>query len=95
MDGSDDDLIRQFRQGQRSDAFGVLVRRYQDRLYRTIYRLSDDTAEAEDLVQESFLTAYQKLHDYRGGGFYMWLYRIGIRTALERWREKWKPSSLE
>src|SRR5262249_849580 len=42
-------------------AFGELVRRHQDRLYNTVYRLVDNAEDALDVVQEAFLNAYQSL----------------------------------
>jgi RNA polymerase sigma-70 factor, ECF subfamily len=63
-------------------AFDVLVSKYQRRLMRLVSRLVHDPAEAEDVVQETFIKAYQALRHFRGdAAFYTWLYRIGINTA--------------
>lgn len=63
-------------------AFDVLVSKYQRRLMRLVSRLVHDTAEAEDVVQETFIKAYRALRYFRGdAAFYTWLYRIGINTA--------------
>jgi len=63
-------------------AFDVLVSKYQRRLMRLVSRLVHDTAEAEDVVQETFIKAYRALRHFRGdAAFYTWLYRIGINTA--------------
>jgi len=48
-------------------SFGALVRRYQDRLYNTVYRLVDNAEDAQDVVQEAFLNAYQSLDSFKGG----------------------------
>ena len=49
---------------------------------RLVSRLVHDQAEAEDVVQESFIKAYRALVNFRGdAAFYTWLYRIGINTA--------------
>ena len=45
-------------------AFGELVRRYQDRLYNTVYRLLDNADDAQDVVQDAFLNAYQSLDGF-------------------------------
>ncbi len=49
---------------------------------RLVSRLVHDQAEAEDVVQESFIKAYRALANFRGeSAFYTWLYRIGVNTA--------------
>lgn len=49
---------------------------------RLVSRLVHDPAEAEDVVQETFIKAYRALHHFRGdSAFYTWLYRIGVNTA--------------
>ena len=64
-------------------AFGQLVRRYQDRLYNTVYRLVDNAEDAQDVVQEAFLNAYQSLDSFKGDSlFFTWLYRIAVNTAI-------------
>jgi len=82
--------------GGRPDAFGDVVKRYQDRIFNTIYRLLGDYQEAGDLTQQAFLKAYLSLNQFRGGStFYTWLYRIGVNTALdERKRRSRTPQVL-
>lgn len=64
------------------EAFGLLVSKYQRKLLRLVMRLVRDPAEAEDVVQESFIKAYRALPNFRGdSAFYTWLYRIGVNTA--------------
>jgi RNA polymerase sigma-70 factor (ECF subfamily) len=64
-------------------AFGVLVRRHQDRLYQTAYRLLGNAADAQDVVQDAFLNAYQSLHQFQGNArFFTWLYRIAVNSAI-------------
>ncbi len=63
-------------------AFDLLVSKYQRRLMRLVSRLVHDPAEAEDVVQETFIKAYRALRHFRGdSAFYTWLYRIGVNTA--------------
>jgi RNA polymerase sigma-70 factor (ECF subfamily) len=72
-----------------TDAFGVLVRRYQDRLYNTIYRLVDNAEDALDVVQEAFLNAYQSLENFKGDSlFFTWLYRIAVNAAISHKRKQ-------
>ncbi|GGY30986.1 RNA polymerase sigma factor [Pseudoduganella albidiflava] len=60
----------------------MLVSKYQRRLMRLVSRIVHDPAEAEDVVQESFIKAFRGLRHFRGdSAFYTWLYRIGINTA--------------
>jgi RNA polymerase sigma-70 factor (ECF subfamily) len=71
------------------DAFGALVRRYQDRLYRTAFRLVGNAEDARDVVQEAFLHAYQALDGFKGDArFFTWLYRIAVNTAISLKRKK-------
>jgi RNA polymerase sigma-70 factor (ECF subfamily) len=90
MTGSPDDnrLIAECRAGK-TEAFGVLVRRYQDRLYPTLFRLAGSAEDALDLLQEAFLRAYQKLGYFNGeSSFYTWIYRIAINLALSELRKR-------
>ena len=74
-------LVERVRAGDKR-AFDVLVSKYQRRLMRLVSRLVHDTAEAEDVVQETFIKAYRALRYFRGdAAFYTRLYRIGINTA--------------
>jgi RNA polymerase sigma-70 factor (ECF subfamily) len=67
----------------------LLVAKYQRRLMRLLSRIVHDPAEAEDVVQETFIKAYRALRHFRGdSAFYTWLYRIGINTAKNFWRRR-------
>jgi RNA polymerase sigma-70 factor (ECF subfamily) len=80
--GDENRLIKECLQGQTA-AFGELVRRYQDRLYNTVYRLLHHAEDARDVVQEAFLNAYQSLSTFKGDSrFFTWLYRIAFNTAV-------------
>ncbi len=81
-------LIQAVRSGQ-TDAFGVLVRRYQDRLYPTLLRLTGSPDDALDLLQEAFLRSYEKLDRFQGSSsFYTWVYRIAVNLALSDRRKR-------
>lgn len=74
-------LVERVRKGDKR-AFDLLVEKYQRRLTRLVSRIVHDPAEAEDVVQETFIKAYRALRHFRGdSAFYTWLYRIGINTA--------------
>ena len=84
MIGRDDDrdLVASVRRGD-TEAYGVLVRRYQDRLYPTLLRLTGSHEDACDLLQETFLKAYLKLDRFQGeSSFFTWIYRIGVNLTL-------------
>jgi len=70
-------------------SFGELVTRYEGRLYNAAYRLLDNGEDARDVVQDSFLHAYQSLHSFRGDSqFYTWIYRIVVNTAISLKRKQ-------
>jgi RNA polymerase sigma-70 factor (ECF subfamily) len=81
-------LIASCRAG-RTEAFGVLVQRYQDRLYPTMLRLTGSADDALDLLQDAFLRAFEKLDRFQGeSSFYTWVYRIAVNLALSGRRRR-------
>jgi len=59
------------------------VKRYQERIYATIYHMTANHEDANDLAQESFIKAYQALKSFRGGSsFYTWIYRIAVNKTI-------------
>ncbi len=88
MSADDQRLIQECLEG-RTEAFGVLLCRYQDRLYNTIFRLLNNAEDARDVVQEAFLHAFQALDTFKGDAlFFTWLYRIAINTAFSLKRKQ-------
>ncbi len=90
MTPSDDDhsLIEASRSG-RTEAFGILVQRYQDRLYPTMLRLTGGAEDALDLLQDAFLRTFEKLDKFQGdSSFYTWVYRIAVNLALSDKRRR-------
>jgi RNA polymerase sigma-70 factor (ECF subfamily) len=76
------DLIRRARTGD-LEAYDDLVKRYQERIYATIYHMTSNHEDASDLAQESFIKAYQALKSFKGGSsFYTWLYRIAVNKTI-------------
>ncbi len=76
-------------------AFGELVHRYQDRLFNTVYRLLDNAEDAHDVVQETFLNAYQSLDSFKGQAqFFTWLYRIAVNAAINLRRKQRSTRSI-
>lgn len=77
----DQQLVEQVQRGDKR-AFDLLVIKYQRRLARLLSRFIRDSAEVEDITQETFIKAYRALPSFRGdSAFYTWLYRIGVNTA--------------
>jgi RNA polymerase sigma-70 factor (ECF subfamily) len=68
-------------------AFEQVVAEYADRLYGVALRITGSSPDAEDAVQEAFLSAYRSLRDFRGeANPHTWLYRITVNAALQRVR---------
>jgi RNA polymerase sigma-70 factor (ECF subfamily) len=77
--------------GGDGSAFGAIVERHQDRLFNTVYRLVGSAEDARDLVQETFVKAYENLEGFRSSSsLYTWLFRIAVNTSLShRRKRKW------
>ena len=76
------DLVKQARKGDFT-AYDELVKRYQQRIYATIYHMTANHEDANDLAQESFIKAFQALPSFKGGStFYTWLYRIAVNKTI-------------
>jgi len=92
---TDQQLITQTLDGQTA-AFGVLVRKYQNRLFNSMVHLLRNQSDAEDVVQDAFLLALRKLDSFQGNSqFYTWLFRIARNTAISKLRRKKPTVSLE
>lgn len=88
MEPSDADLVRSALAGE-ADAFGLVVRRHQSRLFQLARRHLRDESEAADLVQDIFLKAWHNLAAWRGDApFEHWLLRIGVRTCYDHLRSR-------
>ncbi len=83
---SDEDLMRRAQQEDRA-AFTMLMRRYEHPLFNYLARMIGSRADAEDLVQESFLRVHRHRDRYRvGRPFRPWLYRIATNLAKDHMR---------
>ena len=70
------------------DAFNGLVLFYQDIAYNVAYRIMGEHGSAGDASQEAFISAYQKLDQYRGGSFKAWLLRIVTNACYDELRRR-------
>src|SRR2546425_4793655 len=76
------ELVKRARQGELA-AYDELVRRYQERIYATIYHMTSNHEDANDLAQEAFVKAFQALKSFKGGSsFYTWVYRIAVNKTI-------------
>jgi len=76
-------------QGGDLGAFERLVERYERRLFRLAERITGNSEDAEDVLQEAFLKAYSKLAQFqRNSRFYTWIVRITVNEALMRLRKQ-------
>ncbi len=79
------ELIERCRGGDR-DAFSELFERYKNLVYRTAYLMLDDADEADEILQEVFLSLFRSLETYQPdkGAFSTWLHRVTINRCLNR-----------
>ena len=71
------------------EAYRVLVERHSQYVYRLAYRMTGNKEDAEEVVQEAFLRAYQKLQQFAGNAnFATWVYRIAANYAIDRLRQR-------
>ncbi len=76
------ELVRRARKGDLS-AYDQLVRRYQERIYATVYHMTSNHEDANDLAQEAFIKGFHALKSFKGGSsFYTWVYRIAINKTI-------------
>jgi RNA polymerase sigma-70 factor (ECF subfamily) len=76
------DLVRRAQLGDLA-AYDELVKRYQERIYATIYHMTSNHEDANDLAQDAFIKAFQALKSFKGGSsFYTWLYRIAVNKTI-------------
>jgi RNA polymerase sigma factor, sigma-70 family len=75
-------LVDRARRGDLA-AYDELVQRYQQRVYATVYHMTSNHEDANDLAQEAFIKAYQALKSFKGGSsFYTWVYRIAVNKTI-------------
>ena len=94
-DNSDESIIARVRAGDTA-AYEIIMRRYNQRLYRVARAILRDSGEAEDVMQETYVRAYQHLHQFAGeSAFSVWLTRIAVNEALRRLRQRKRISQLD
>jgi RNA polymerase sigma-70 factor, ECF subfamily len=83
-DGEEDRLVERLKRRDEA-AFNELILLYQGRIYRLVFRMLGDAAEAEDLAQEVFITVFKSIDGFRGESkLSTWLYRVATNHCKNR-----------
>src|SRR5882757_741673 len=78
----DQQLVKRAQDGQ-MEAYDELIRRYQERIYATIYHMTANHEDANDLAQETFIKGFQAIKSFKGdSSFYTWVYRIAVNKTI-------------
>jgi RNA polymerase sigma factor (sigma-70 family) len=87
-------LVGRARRGDLA-AYDELVRRYQERIYATVYHMTSNHEDANDLAQEAFIKAFQALKSFKGGSsFYTWVYRIAVNKTINFLKQRRNRSHM-
>lgn len=87
-------LVNRARQGD-TRAFAELVKRYEAKIFRLAQHITQNREDAEDVLQETFLKAYEHLDQFQGNSkFYTWIVRIGVNQALMKLRRRKTDKSV-
>jgi RNA polymerase sigma factor (sigma-70 family) len=91
---SEKELVARARRGE-MEAYDGLVRRYRERIYATLYHMTSNHEDANDLTQESFIKAFQALKSFKGGSsFYTWIYRIAVNKTINFLKQRKNRASM-
>jgi RNA polymerase sigma-70 factor, ECF subfamily len=92
---TDQEIVERVKAGDTA-LYEIIVRRYNRRLYRVARAILRDDAEAEDVMQDAYVRAYQHLHQFAGRSpFSAWLTRIAVNAALGRLHLRKRNSQLD
>lgn len=88
------ELVRRARKGDLG-AYDQLVQRYQERIYATVYHMTSNHEDANDLAQEAFIKGFQALKSFKGGSsFYTWVYRIAVNKTINFLKQRKNRSQM-
>jgi len=88
-------LVADAKAGDRK-ALARLVEAYQEPIYHTALKMTKNREDAEDVLQETFATLVEKLHQFRGDArLYTWLYRIAVNNVYKRTRQTQKREAMD
>jgi RNA polymerase sigma-70 factor (ECF subfamily) len=92
---TDQEVVDRVRAGDTA-LYEIIMRRYNQRLYRVTYAILRDGAEAEDVIQDAYVRAYQHLDQFAGyAPFSTWLTRIAVHEALRRLQLRKRSQQFE
>ena len=92
---SDEEVVNRILAGE-VELFELIMRRHNQRLYRAARAILRDDAEAEDVIQDAYVKAYEHLRQFEGRSqFSTWLTRIAVHESLARLHQKAKTLELE
>jgi RNA polymerase sigma-70 factor (ECF subfamily) len=92
---AEDALVAQAKSG-RMEAYTELVRRVQVKIYNTIFGMTRNHEDADDLTQDTFMYAYKALgHFKEQSSFYTWVYRIAVNLSLNHLKKKGREKGRE
>src|SRR5215216_3863866 len=87
-------LVQNAQQGDVA-AYDELVRRYQEKIYSTVYHMTSNHEDAVDLAQETFIKGFQALKSFKGdSSFYTWVYRIAVNKTINFLKSRKNKSHL-
>jgi RNA polymerase sigma-70 factor (ECF subfamily) len=85
---ADEDVLALFLEG-RTEAFDLLVRRHEERIFALALRITGNREDALEAAQDTFVALFRRAHSFRGRArFGTWLYRIGINAASDVLRKQ-------
>lgn len=92
---ADEQIVERVRGGE-AELYEVLMRRYNQRLYRAAISILRDGAEAEDVMQDAYVRAYEHLSQFAGDAkFSTWLTKIAVHEALARLRVRGRTTEID
>ena len=87
--GPDDQVLTERARKGDMRAFGLLVSKYQDRLFNMVYRMCPQAEDAEEITQEAFLKSLENISRFRGQSqYYTWLFRIAANLVISHRRRQ-------
>jgi len=91
---TDTQLIDEFKAGDQ-DSFELLINRYAEKAYNLASRLTRNQEDAEEVLQDVFVTVYRKIHGFEGkSSFSSWLYRVTVNAGLMKIRKRKQDRSV-
>src|SRR5438552_7925739 len=87
-------LVKRAQEGNLS-AYDELVQRYQERIYATLYHMTANHEDANDLAQEAFIKAFRALKSFKGdSSFFTWVYRIAVNRTINFLKQRKKRTQM-